>query len=162
MLRWAVQKCDGPVAIRYPRGGDGAFVTAGRETLFRVGKDITIVTYGTMINQVIAAAEELASRDIDAEVLRLRTIKPLDMEAITASVRKTGRLLVVEEAESVGSVGYELIEKLSQRGVPLIYGGQNIGDRFVTHGTMPELYHLLNLDTESIVRRAEEVVRREK
>ena len=162
MLRWAVQKCDGPVAIRYPRGGDGAFVTAGRETLFRVGKDITIVTYGTMINQVIAAAEELPSRDIDAEVLRLRTIKPLDMEAITASVRKTGRLLVVEEAESVGSVGYELIEKLSQRGVPLIYGGQNIGGRFVTHGTMPELYHLLNLDTESIVRRAEEVVRREK
>ena len=162
MLIWAVQKYDGPVAIRYPRGGDGKFLTAGRETLFRVGRDITIVTYGTMINQVIEAADILAGRGIAAEVLRLRTIKPLDMEAISASVRKTGRLLVVEEAEGVGSVGYELIEKLSQRGIPVVYGGQNIGDRFVTHGSVKELYHHLNLDPESIVRRAEEVVRREK
>ena len=162
MLIWAVRKCTGPVAIRYPRGGDGAFLTAGRETLFRVGRDITIVTYGTMINQVISAADQLALRGIEAEVLRLRTIKPLDMEAVTTSVRKTGRLLVVEEAEGVGSVGHELIEKLSQRGVPVIYSGQNIGDRFVTHGAMAELYRHLNLDAEAIVRRAEEVVHREK
>ena len=162
MLIWAVRKCTGPVAIRYPRGGDGAFLTAGRETLFRVGRDITIVTYGTMINQVISAADQLALRGIEAEVLRLRTIKPLDMEAVTTSVRKTGRLLVVEEAEGVGSVGHELIEKLSQRGVPVIYSGQNIGDRFVTHGAMAELYRHLNLNAEAIVRRAEEVVHREK
>ena len=99
---------------------------------------------------------------IEAEVLRLRTIKPLDMESIATSVRKTGRLLVVEEVGGVGSVGYELIEKLSQRGIPVVYSGQNVGDRFVTHGSVPELYQALSLDTASIVRRAEEVVRREK
>lgn len=162
MLTWAVEKCDGPVAIRYPRGGDGPYLTAGRETLFRIGKDLTIVTYGTIINQVIAAADLLKERGIDAEVLRFRTIKPLDMEAVTVSVRKTGRLLVVEESESVGSVGNELIEKLSQREIPVIFSAQNVGDRFVTHGTVPELYHMLSLDTEAIVRRAEEVMKREK
>ncbi len=162
MLSWAVEKQDGPVAIRYPRGGDGAFLTSGRETLFRVGDDITIVTYGTIINEVMAAADKLEEKGIHPEVLRLRSIKPLDMEAITNSVRKTGRLLVVEEAQGVGSVGYELIEKLSQREVNVIYRGQNIGDRFVTHGTVKELYQHLSLDADSIVRRAEEVVRREK
>lgn len=161
MLTWAVRKHDGPVAIRYPRGGDGAFLKAGHETLLRVGRDLTIVTYGTMINPVISAADTLGSRGIQAEVLRLRTIKPLDMEAITASVRKTGRLLVVEESGGVGSVGYEIIERLSWQAVPVIYGCQNIGDRFVPHGSVKQLYQYLRLDAESIVRRAEEVVHRE-
>lgn len=162
MLTWAVEKCDGPVAIRYPRGGDGTFLTAGRETLFRIGSDITIVTYGTLINQVIEAADILEHKGIHAEVLRLRTIKPLDMEAVCTSVRKTGHLLVVEEAEGVGSVGNELIQHLSQREIPVVFRAQNLGDRFVTHGSMKELYRYLNLDTDSIVRRAEEVLHREK
>lgn len=162
MLTWAVKKCNGPVAIRYPRGGDGALLTEGRETLFRIGKDITIVTYGTLINQVVAAADQLKVMGIEAEVLRMRSIKPLDMEAVTGSVKKTGRLLVVEEAGAVGSVGSDLIESLSQRGIPAVFGAQNVGDRFVTHGTTRELYHMLNLDTEAIVRRAQEVMRREK
>jgi len=157
MLQWAVQKCDGPVAIRYPRGGDGAFLTGGRETLFRVGRDITLVTYGTMINQVLPAADQLAERGIEAEVLRLRTIKPLDMESIATSVRKTGRLLVVEEVGGVGSVGYELIEKLSQRGIPVVYSGQNVGDRFVTHGSVAQLHKLCGLDGRSLYQKALEV-----
>ena len=162
MLCWAVQKATGPVAVRYPRGGDGDRFQDSRQTRICEGGDLTIVTYGTMINPVLDAVDLLKERDVEPDVLRLRSIKPLAMEDITASVRKTGRLLVVEEAEGVGSVGYELIKELSQRGIPVIYCGQNIGDRFVTHGSMEELYRSLCLDASSIARRAEEVAHRER
>ncbi len=162
MLIWAVQKYDGPVAIRYPRGGDGAFQKLNRDTVFRAGDQITIVTYGTIINQVVQAADLLAERGIQAEIIRLQVIKPLDMTAVMASVEKTGRLLVVEEAQGVGSVGYEMIQALGQRGVRAVCSIQNIGDRFVTHGSMEELYRYLSLDAASIAKRAEEVVHREK
>ena len=162
MLCWAVQKATGPVAVRYPRGGDGDRFQDSRQTRLCEGSDLTIVTYGTMINPVLEAVELLKERGVEPDVLRLRAIKPLAMEDITASVRKTGRLLVVEEAEGVGSVGFELIKELSQRGIPVIYCGQNIGDRFVTHGSVEELYRSLCLDASSIARRAEEVAHRER
>lgn len=162
MLIWAVQEYDGPVAIRYPRGGDGALQKLNRDTVFRVGDQITIVTYGTIINQVAQAADLLAKRGIQAEIIRLQVIKPLDMTAVVASVEKTGRLLVVEEAQGVGSAGYEMVQALGQRGIPAVCAIQNIGDRFVTHGSMEELYRYLSLDADSIAKRAEEVVYREK
>ena len=80
-----------------------------------VGRDITLITYGTMINQVIPAAEQLAERGLRQRFCACGPSSPW-IWAISTSVRKTGRLLVVEEAEGVGSVGYEIIEKLSQRG----------------------------------------------
>lgn len=162
MLIWSVQEYDGPVAIRYPRGGDGMIQKLSQDTVFRVGNQITIVTYGTLINQVAQAADLLAQRGFQAEILRLRVIKPLDLTAIVASVEKTGHLLVVEEAQEVGSVGYEIVQALGQQGIQATCSIQNIGDRFVTHGSMEELYRYLSLDAESIAKRAEEVVNREK
>lgn len=161
MLTWAVKECDGPVAIRYPRGGDGEFLAAGQDTMLRAGKDVTIVTYGTLINQVVEAADQLKAQGIETEILRLRTIKPLDVESVVKSVRKTGRLLVVEETGPVGSVGNALIENLCQRGIPVVFRTQNIGDQFVTHGSVGELYHMLGLNAEAIVRRVQEVMEHE-
>ncbi len=162
MLTWAVKECDGPVAIRYPRGGDGKYLAGSQESLLRVGKDVTIVTYGILTEQAIEAADRLKAQGIEAEVLRLKTIKPLDMDAVAASVRKTGRLLVVEEAGPVGSVGSEIIARLNQCGVPGVFRTQNIGDRFVPHGSVGELYHMLRLDAEAIVHSVQEVMEHEK
>ena len=81
-------------------------------------------------------------------------------EMLSVPAQQLARVYALHGTED--PVGYEIIEKLSQRGIPVVYSGQNIGDRFVTHGSLPELYHALSLDTASIVRRAEEVVRREK
>ena len=161
MLTWAVKTHNGPVAIRYPRGSDHSMPVHCRETLLHSGQDVTIVTYGTLIGQVTEAAERLAAMGISAEVLRLRTIKPLDMESVVGSVKKTGRLLVVEEAGPVGSVGGALIAGLRQREIPVIYRAQNIGDRFVPHGSVQELYHMLELDAEGIVRKVQEVMESE-
>ena len=159
MLEWAVRECRGPVAIRYPRGGDGKIVRAVEKTPVRTGTDLTIVCYGTMINQVEEAAELLSSQGISPEVLRLRSIKPLDWETVSTSVRKTGRLLVVEEAPAAGSVGHTLISCLSQAGIRATFATQNTGENFVTHGSVGELYHMLKLDAEAIAAKAREVVR---
>jgi pyruvate/2-oxoglutarate/acetoin dehydrogenase E1 component len=95
-------------------------VPIGKADVKRSGEDLTIVTYAAMVHQSLAAAEELANEDIDVEVLDLRTVMPLDREAILESVRKTSKVLVVTEdtlsygigAEIAAIVGQEAFEYL--------------------------------------------------
>lgn len=162
MLTWAVEKCAGPVAVRYPRGGDGAYTGVSREMVFRPGTDVTILTYGTMINQVLEAAELLDQAGISAEVLRLAQIKPLDLAPIADSVRKTGRLLVVEEAAAEGSLGQQVIAGLAELGLDAQMDAINTGDRFVTHGERKLLLQSLGLDAQSIANHVKEALHREK
>lgn len=162
MLTWAVEKCAGPVAVRYPRGGDGAYTGVSREMVFRPGTDVTILTYGTMINQVLEAAELLDQAGISAEVLRLAQIKPLDLAPIADSVRKTGRLLVVEEAAAEGSLGQQVIAGLAELGLDAQMDAVNTGDRFVTHGERKLLLQSLGLDAQSIANHVKEALHREK
>ena len=77
MLRRAVLEMTGPVAVRYPRGCDGTFTGIAEQPCLREGSDITLVTYGTLVNEVLAAAKMLQARGISAEVLKLPSIKPL-------------------------------------------------------------------------------------
>lgn len=162
MLTWAVEKCTGPVAVRYPRGGDGAYTGVSREMVFRTGTNVTILTYGTMINQVLEAAELLDQAGISAEVLRLAQIKPLDLAPIADSVRKTGRLLVVEEAAAEGSLGQQVIAGLAELGLDAQMDAINTGDRFVTHGERKLLLQSLGLDAQSIANHVKEALHREK
>ena len=161
MLRRAVLEMTGPVAVRYPRGCDGAFTGIAEQPCLREGSDITLVTYGTLINEVLAAAKMLQARGISAEVLKLPSIKPLDVRTVAASMRKTGHLLVAEEAVCIGCVGKELLASLRARGV----GGPvrlcNLGDRFIPHGAVPELYRLAGLDAKSLADAAWEVCQNE-
>ena len=80
----------------------------GKAAVRREGRDLTIVTYAAMAHTCIDAAAELAKEGIEAEVLDLRTIQPLDKDAILASVRKTNRLLVVHEDTRFGGVAGEI------------------------------------------------------
>ena len=154
MLRRAVSEMTGPVAVRYPRGCDGAFTKAAQDVVIREGSDVTLLTYGKLVNQVLEAAELLSREHISAEVLKLPGIKPLPMRPILASVQKTGRLLVAEEAVCIGCVGKEIIAAMPQYPVKLC----NLGDRFVTHGSIESLYANLGLDASSIVKKAKELL----
>lgn len=83
----------------------------------RVGDDITLVTWGSLVKETLAAAEKLAADGISAEVIDIATIKPLDMETILTSVEKTGRCVIVHEAAKTCGVGAEISAQLAERGL---------------------------------------------
>ena len=88
----------------------------GRARVHRPGKDLTIVTYGMMVHESQRAAEELARTDgIEVEILDLRTLLPLDEDAIVESVRKTGRLLVVHEDTRTGGIAGEIAMRVNEK-----------------------------------------------
>jgi pyruvate/2-oxoglutarate/acetoin dehydrogenase E1 component len=89
----------------------------GKAEVRRTGKDITIVAYSKMVLDCLDAAEELSRKRIDAEVIDLRTLKPLDMETIVASLRKTGKLLVVYEACRTMGFGAEIMAQVAEKGI---------------------------------------------
>lgn len=161
MLRSAVEEMQGPVAIRYPRGSDGAYTQVAQEPVLRRGSDITLVSYGTLINSVLEAAELLGAQGISAEVIKLSSIKPISLSAISASVRKTHRLLVAEEAVCTGCAGKEIAASLRAEGVRFHYRLSNLGDQFVTHGNVQALYRHVGLDGASLTEAAREVLLRE-
>lgn len=90
-------------------------VPLGRARLHREGTHVTIVTYGMMVHESARAAEELAREGIDVEILDLRTLLPLDEDAIVDSVRKTGRLLVVHEDTRTGGIAGEIAMRVSEK-----------------------------------------------
>ncbi len=164
MLRYAVEKCRGPVAVRYPKGGEGTFqALCGIEgaSVIRPGTDVTLAAYGTMINETLAAAELLAERGVSAQVVKWNSIAPLDVDTVAACAQKTGRLVVAEECVDAGCVGRRVAAEFALRGISGVkLALVNLGDRFVQHGTVAELRQLCGIDGASIARRTLEVMGR--
>ena len=161
MLRYAVEKVRGPAAVRYPKGGEGEFTAlCGIEGagVIRPGTDVTIAAYGTMVNEALAAARALEGRGVSAQVVKLNSIAPLDVDTVAACARKTGCLVVAEECVDAGCVGRRIAAGLALRGVNGVrLALVNLGDRFVQHGTVAELRQLCGIDGASIARKALEV-----
>ena len=162
MLRYAVEKVRGPVAVRYPKGGEGEFCgMCGIEgiTVLRSGTDVTIAVYGTMVNEALAAAKMLEEKGCSAQVVKLNSISPLDLDAITMCVKETGHLIVAEECVDTGCVGRQIAAELALRGIGGIRMALvNLGNHFVQHGTVAELRQLCGIDGASICRKVLEVM----
>ena len=86
----------------------------GRARVLRSGTDCTVIAYGAMVAKALAAAEEAAQDDLDLEVLDLRSLVPLDLEALATSVRKTGRAVVVHEAPMTAGFGAEVAARIME------------------------------------------------
>ncbi len=163
MLRWAVEDCDGPVAVRYPRGGDGEFSGSAWDPSAGIvshtfGRDIALITYGPTVNNCIAAARLLESQGICAGVIRLMALNPLPEDGLEAALAGYRYAVVVEEACTGSGVSEAVAWALRVRVPDCKISHIDLGADFVTHGSVPELHKQLGLDAESIAGYAKEVL----
>ncbi len=163
MMTWAVEKYNGPVAVRYPRGGDRGYTeSAWSETrqvcCHREGEDVTIVTYGTLLQNAMDAADILADRGIRAKVLRLLTVAPLPAQQVLENLSQTPHVVVLEEVCTGSGIQQELAWELTHSMPQCRVDGIDLGDGYVTHGAVDALYRHCGLDAETIADHIQEVL----
>ena len=163
MLRWAVNACDGPIAVRYPRGGNGAFTDShwdGKSTVVthRQGGRTVLITYGNMLDNVLEAADKLKEQGIDAGVVRLMRVHPLPKAELKAALNGYEMAVVVEETCAGCGVSEAVCAATQEINHGCRVFEKNLGNHFVTHGSIPELRKKHALDADSIVKYVKEVL----
>ncbi|MBE6014347.1 MAG: transketolase family protein [Lachnospiraceae bacterium] len=152
----AAYKHEGPVYLRFGRLAvpvindrpDYKF-ELGKGVLLKEGKDVTIIATGLCVNESLEAAKLLASKGIDAEVINIHTIKPLDEDIVLASAKKTGKVVTVEEHSVIGGLGSAVCDLLSEK-LPTKVMKIGINDTFGESGPAVQLIKKYGLDGESI------------
>ena len=130
----------------------------GEAIVMRPGDDVTIAACGVMVVHALQAAEQLAKDDIQARVLNVHTIKPLDKAALLAAAKETGAIVTAEEHTVLGGLGGAIAELLVQHHpVPMRFVG--IDDRFGTSGDPTDLLKAFHLMPEDIVKAVKDVLR---
>ena len=151
----------GPVYMRFGRFPvpnltsemQGYKFELGKGVLYREGRDVTIVANGYMVHLALEAAEMLAAEGIDAEVINIHTIKPIDSELIVASAKKTGAVVTAEEHSVIGGLGSAVCDVLAENcPVPVVKVGVN--DEFGRSGKVPELLEIYGLTAKNIYEKA--------
>ena len=167
MLRWAAAERTGPVAIRYPRGGNGAYEESAWNCgsnnicVHRRGIDITIITYGTLVNNAMAAAEILSRQGIEATVLRLMCINPVSAEELIANFPSSRTVFVAEEVAGNCGVREHISCLLKREDFAYRVDGVDLGNRYIQHGAVDKLYDYYGLSPEKMARTIMEVHRSE-
>ena len=161
----AVAEYVGPVYLRFGRPVVPIFTDPGQEFIIgkawtvNEGKDVSIFATGHLVWEAILAGEILAEKGIDAEIINIHTIKPLDEEAILTSVRKTGCAVSAEEHQIAGGLGDSIAQVLIKNHlVPMEYVGVN--DSFGESGTPAQLMEKYGLNAASIVEKVLKVIAR--
>lgn len=127
----------------------------GKGVVLREGKDITIIATGLPVSNCLEAAEKLAADGIDAKVINIHTIKPLDEELVVAAAKETGKVVTVEEHSVIGGLGSAVCDVLAEK-APTKVMKIGINDTFGESGPAVELLKKYGLDTESIYEKIKE------
>ena len=129
----------------------------GKGVTYKEGTDVTIVANGYMAHVALEAAELLAKEGINAGVINIHTIKPLDTELIKAAAEKTGAIVTAEEHSTVGGLGAAVCEALAEScPVPVLRVG--VEDKFGRSGKVPELLEMYGLTAENIAAKAKRAI----
>ena len=163
MTRFALNFEAGPVAVRYPRGGQDALalpspadeITLGRAEVLREGRDVALFGIGAGVKIVLDAAELLAELGISATVINARFCKPLDEETLVGAARRCGAVVTAEDGVARGGFGTAVLELLAERNVLVPTAIIGLPDHFVEHGTIPILREIAGLTAAEVARRAQ-------
>ena len=157
MLEFAV-KLNGPVVIRYPRGGEDKEkfdkyqkIEEGKAEILKQGKDLTIIAIGKTVSRAMKVANDIEKDNIDAEVINARFLKPLDRNTIKESIEKTKSVITIEDGTIINGLSTAIKELIVEEKM------QNIKiqtyaypDEYIRHGTVEELEKIYHVDDKSI------------
>ena len=162
MLYTATLYKKGPIAIRYPRGNsvgvelhDFEKIEIGNAEIVKEGSDIALLAIGDMVNAAAKAADKLKEKKIDAEVINMRFVKPLDAKMLKYVFEKFDKVMTIEDNSILGGFGSAVSEFAVQyryKNDILIHG---LPDKFIEHGKPDELLSMLKLDSAGIAEIAE-------
>ena len=158
----AAYEYEGPVYIRFGRAAvpvvheEGAPFQIGKGEILREGKDVAVIANGLMVAEALTAAEELAAAGIEAMVINMGTIKPLDEELVLAAAKKCGKIITAEEHSVIGGLGEAVCSLLSEK-LPTPVKRIGVNDEFGHSGPAGALLKQFGLSAENIVATAKEM-----
>jgi len=158
MLYTALYELKGPVAIRYPRGnGTGiplqknfSSLPIGKAQIVREGNELTLLSIGNMTSKALEVAETLQRDGINATVVNMRFLKPLDTDLLDELAARSTHFAVIEENSTIGGLGSAVIDHLNTKRINRPVLKVALPDAFVTHGGMNDLYKEIGFDTPSM------------
>ncbi len=161
----AALEMEGPVYLRFGRAAvpvinerDDYKFEIGKGVVLREGKDVTIIASGICVESALGAAEKLAADGIDAEVINIHTIKPLDEELVLASAKKTGKVVTVEEHSVIGGLGSAVCDVLAEK-APTKVCKIGVYDRFGESGPAAALVEKYGLDAQGVYNKTKEFLK---
>lgn len=167
MLRSAVQHTDGPIALRYPRGGEGAYTEdhwQGQAAVcLREGTDVALVSYGIMINEALQAAEILEAHGVSTAVYKINILTAAFSDEFLRQVSLCGRVAVIEDVMHAGGIGQALAETLALQQIQMNWIRLfHTDSSFAPQGAVRQIYEYYHLDGNTVAKTCLEAIQHEK